>query len=201
MRKGSIFIISGPSGSGKDTVLRGVLEKYNDIDFSISSITRPMRGNEKDGDKYHFISVEEFRKMIEEDKLLEYNEFVGNYYGTPREPVEECIANGRDMIIEVDVNGARQIREKRPDAISVFIMPPSLTELKNRLINRGTETIEVIEKRIEVAIYEITHADEYDYIVLNDVLDDAIDDFNSVIANERVSVKKQSYLIEKVLNS
>lgn len=201
MNKGSIYIISGPSGSGKDTVLKGVFETYPDIGFSISSITREMRPGEVEGEKYHFISREEFETMIKDDALLEYNQFVGNYYGTPRGPVEECIDAGRDMIIEVDVNGAAQIREKRPDAISIFIMPPSLSELRKRLIARATDAPEVIEKRVKEAIREIEHADEYDYIVLNDVIDDAIDRFNSIIANERLRAGRQAYLIEKVLNS
>ncbi len=201
MNKGSIFIISGPSGSGKDTVLKGVFEKYPDIGFSISSITREMRTGEVEGEKYHFISREEFETMIKDDALLEYNQFVGNYYGTPRGPVEKCVNEGKDMIIEVDVNGAGQIREKRPDAISVFIMPPSLTELRKRLTERATDAPEVIEKRVKEAIREIEHADEYDYIVLNDVIENAIDGFNSIIANERLRVGRQAYLIEKVLNS
>lgn len=199
MSKGRLYIISGPSGSGKDTVLQGVFKKCPDIAFSISSITRDMRPGEVEGDKYHFISREEFEAMIENDDLLEYNVFVGNYYGTPRGPVEKCLAEGKDMLIEVDVNGARQIREKCPDAISVFIMPPSLEVLKARLTGRGTDAKEVIEKRICVALDEIAESGNYDYIVVNDVLEEAVNDFVSIIKSDRLRIERQVSLINKVL--
>lgn len=199
MSKGRLYIISGPSGSGKDTVLKGVFAKCPEIEFSISSITRDMRPGEVEGEKYHFISREEFEAMLKADELLEYNVFVGNYYGTPRGPVEECLKNGKDMLIEVDVNGARQIREKCPEAISVFIMPPSLEILKARLTGRGTDAKEVIEKRIKVALDEIEQSKLYDYIVVNDVLEDAIDDFVTIIKSDRLKTERQSAIINKVL--
>ena len=180
MNKGRVYIIAGPSGSGKDSVMKKVFEKAPDIAFSISSITRAMRPGEVEGEKYNFISRECFEQMIANDELLEHNVFVGNYYGTPKAPVIECIESGRDMLIEVDVNGAEQIREKMPDAVSVFIMPPSLEILKNRLTGRGTDSQEVIDKRLNEALREIASAKDFDYIVVNDDLETAADNFVSI---------------------
>lgn len=199
MSKGKVFMISGPSGSGKDTVLKLLFGKYPNIRFSISSITRAMREGEVEGEKYNFISVEKFQNMINNDELLEYNEFVGNFYGTPRKPVEDAVNNGEDIIVEIDVNGAAQIRKKIPDAISIFIMPPSLEILKARLSGRGTETAELVEKRLNAALNEIKRAEEYDYIVVNDALDEAVSDIASIITSEQLRVSRQQKLIKEIL--
>lgn len=199
MNKGRLFIISGPSGSGKDTVLQELFKKCPDLLFSISSVTRPMRQGETEGEKYNFISREQFESMIANDELLEHNQFVGNYYGTPKAPVEAAINSGKDIIVEIDVNGAAQIRSKIKDAISVFIMPPSLEILKARLSRRGTETADVIEKRIAVALGEISRATEYDYIVVNDDLIEAVDDFAAIITADRLKIERQSALVDFVL--
>lgn len=130
MNKGRLFILSGPSGSGKDTIIKQVLEKRPQLQLSISSITRDMREGEIEGEKYHFISREEFEDLLGKDMFLEHNVFVGNYYGTPKQPVEQCLLEGKDIIVEVDVNGAAQVKEKMPEAISIFIMPPSFEVLK-----------------------------------------------------------------------
>ena len=199
MSKGTAFIISGPSGSGKDTLLVKLFERCPELEFSISSITRDMREGEVEGEKYNFISRETFEKMIEEDELLEYNVYVGNYYGTPKTPVVKAIEEGKDIFIEVDVNGASNIRKKLPSAVSIFIMPPSFEELKRRLCSRGTESAEIIEKRMNEAIGEIKRATEYDYVVVNGDIDTAVDDIISVIKGCRLTLKNQKHIIDEVL--
>ena len=199
MSKGGVFVVSGPSGSGKDTVLKGLFAKNPDIVFSISSITRAMRPGEKEGEKYNFISRECFEDMIKNDLLLEHNVFVGNYYGTPRIPVEKAVSEGRDIIIEVDVNGAAQIRKKLPEAVTVFIMPPSFEELKRRLVGRGTESEELIEKRLRSALDEIRRAEEYDYIIVNDDAAAASQSLMSVIKACRLKTERQKNIINEVL--
>lgn len=199
MNKGGVFIVSGPSGSGKDTILTELFKEKPEIGFSISSITRGMRDGEKQGEKYNFISRTEFEEMIVEDALLEYNVYVDNYYGTPKAPVIEAVESGKDFIIEVDVNGAEQIRQKMPEAVSIFIMPPSFEELERRLSGRGTETTEAIAKRMENALGEISRAAEYDYIVVNDNIADAVHDIISIISSERLRLEKQKYIINEVL--
>ena len=199
MSKGGVFVVSGPSGSGKDTVLKGLFAENPDILFSISSITRAMRPGEREGEKYNFISREHFEEMIKNDLLLEHNVFVGNYYGTPRIPVEKAVSEGRDIIIEVDVNGAEQIRKKLPEAITVFIMPPSFEELKRRLVGRGTESEELIEKRLRSALNEIRRAEEYDYIIVNDDAAAASQSLMSVIKACRLKTERQKNIINEVL--
>lgn len=199
MTKGSVFIISGPSGSGKDTLLKVLFEKHPEIAFSISSITRDMREGEIEGEKYNFISREAFEKMIENDELLEYNVYVNNYYGTPKAPVIAATQKGLDIIIEVDVNGAANIRKKLPEAVSIFIMPPTFNELERRLKGRGTESDEVIAKRMNEALAEIKRATEYDYIVVNDDIEVAVDNINAVIQGHRLRFMNQQHIINEVL--
>ena len=201
MSNGKVFIISGPSGSGKDTVLKEVFKKSTDIYFSISSITRDMREGEVEGEKYHFISRTEFEQGLENNAFLEYNKYLDNYYGTPKAPIDENVTKGLDVIIEVDVNGAASIREKMPEAISVFIMPPSFEVLKKRLSGRGTETKAQIDGRMKAALDEIARAVEYDYIVVNDDLTQAVDDFLTIMRSEKLTLDQQKNLINEVLEN
>ncbi len=183
MVKGIALIVSGPSGSGKDTMLRSLLEKYPEIKFSISTVTRPKRGNAEEDCKYNFVSCETFEQMIENNEFLEYNLYLGNYYGTPKKPVIDAIENGDVIILEIDVNGAENVRKNMPGIKSVFIMPPSMEELEHRLSGRGTEPAEVVKKRIDQAKSEISRSNEYDYIVVNGVLENAVDELYNIINN------------------
>lgn len=199
MSKGRLLIVSGPSGSGKDTILKKVFERLPEIKFSISSTTRAMREGEVEGEKYNFVSVERFEEMIKNHQLLEYNNYVGNYYGTPKAPVDEVIAEGGEIIIEVDVNGQRNIKNLVESSLSIFIMPPSFEVLKARLSGRGTDSQEVVEQRMQAALEEIACAKNYDYIVVNDDLEEAVEDFISVVKTDRLSLERQNYLIDEVL--
>ncbi|MBQ8303679.1 MAG: guanylate kinase [Clostridia bacterium] len=199
MNKGSLFIISGPSGSGKDTVLKEVFKLLPDVAFSVSTITRPMRVGEVEGEKYNFVSKEKFLSMLENDELLEFNEYIGNFYGTPRKPVDKALAEGRDMILEVDVNGAFKVKEKMKDAVSIFIMPPSFTELKRRLSSRGTDDEAVINKRMLEALREIENAVNYDYIVVNDNILAAAQDVEHIILSSRLKTARKKEIINEVL--
>ncbi len=201
MSKGGVFVVAGPSGSGKDTLFKELFKRRPEIKFSISSITRPMRVGEVEGEKYNFITREKFLSMLENDELLEYNEYIGNYYGTPKAPVIAAIEKGQDILIEVDVNGAKEICEKLPEAVTVFIMPPSYKELKRRLSGRGTETQELIDKRMKEALNEIARATEFDYIVVNDDINTAVDDIIEVISSSRLTLKRQKNLIDGVLSN
>ncbi|MBE6798696.1 MAG: guanylate kinase [Ruminococcaceae bacterium] len=185
MNKGTLIILAGPSGSGKDTVMKELFKLLPDLKFSISSITRDMREGEVNGEKYNFITREEFESMIENKQLLEYNVYCGNYYGTPKAPVEKAIAEGKEILIEIDVNGAEEVRKNCTDYFSVFIMPPSFEVLRERLVGRGTDKMEVIEKRLEEAKAEMARANEFDYIVVNDDLMTAVQNFKTIIEAER----------------
>lgn len=199
MSKANIFIVSGPSGSGKDTILQEVFKQRPELFFSISSITRAMRPGEKEGEKYHFISKQAFEKGLAQGAFLEHNCYVGNYYGTPKAPVLAAVEQGRDAVIEVDVNGAAQIRQKLPECVSIFIMPPSFSVLKKRLRGRNTESEAQITERLNAALREIERAGEFDYIVVNDALEKAVTDFITVIESSRLQYRNQKNIIDEVL--
>ena len=193
-KKGLLIVFSGPSGVGKGTVRKLVFEKLaNKLYYSISMTTRKIREGEQDGKDYFFVSREKFLQEIEKDNLLEYNEYVGNFYGTPKNIVFDKMNSGTDVMLEIEVNGARQIKEQIPNCVSIFIAPPSYGALKDRLVGRQTDSPEVIEKRLEKAKDEIGLAWAYDYIVLNDSIEEA--------ANEVVSIIESEHLrVERVLN-
>ena len=200
MKKGSLFIFSGPSGIGKDTVLKEVLNSSDDIKLSISSITREMREGEIEGEKYHFVSREDFEEMINKKELLEYNEYIGNFYGTPKAPVVEWMNNGYNVILEIDVNGAFKVKKKMPEAVMVFMLPKSIDVLRHRLEKRGTESPETIEKRLRQAAREITFAPEYDYVFFNDDLETAVNDLKSIIRANALLIENMKDNYRKVID-
>ena len=190
-RKGLLVVFSGPSGVGKGTVRKKFFEKMGDkLYYSISMTTRNIREGETDGVDYHFISKEQFLEEIQNDNVLEYNEYVGNFYGTPKDIVFEKINNGIDVVLEIEVNGAKMIKEKVPNCVSIFIAPPSYDALKERLVGRNTEAPDVIEKRLIKAEDEISSANLYDYIVINDDVDEASNEVISIIESEHLRVDR-----------
>ncbi|RWR14076.1 guanylate kinase [Siminovitchia fortis] len=183
--KGILIVLSGPSGVGKGTVRKAVFSRPDaKFEYSISMTTRKPREGEVDGVDYFFKSKEEFEKLIEEGKLLEYAQYVGNYYGTPVDYVKETLEAGKDVFLEIEVQGAKQVREKIPDGIFIFLMPPSLAELKNRIVGRGTESVDLIRNRMEAARKEIELTSMYDYIVVNDDVERAVDKINAIVQAE-----------------
>ncbi len=200
MSKGTLFIVSGPSGCGKGTVLAEILKQDN-VYYSVSATTRAPRPGEVNGVNYHFLSKDEFEKLIENGGMLEYANYCGNYYGTPKKPVEDMLAEGKNVILEIEVQGALKVMEKCPEAVSVFILPPSLKELRRRLHKRGTETEEVIEKRIGEAAGEIRKAVNYDYVMINGELEIAVSDLLSIINSQKLKKENSEYLIDEVLEN
>ena len=182
--KGILIVVSGFSGAGKGTIMKALLNKYDNYALSISATTRNPREGEVDGREYFFKTREEFEKMIAKDELIEYAKYVNNYYGTPKAYVEEQLANGKDVILEIEIQGALKVKEKFPETLLLFVTPPSAEILKNRLIGRGTETMEVIEQRMSRACEEAEGMDKYDYYVVNDVLDECVENVHNIIQAE-----------------
>lgn len=198
MNKGVLVVVSGFSGAGKGTVMKALLEKYDNYALSISATTRNPRPGEKDGEAYFFRTREEFEKMIEEDALLEYAKYVENYYGTPRAYVEQQLENGKDVILEIEIQGAMKVKEKIPQAVLVFVTPPSMDELKNRLIGRGTETMDVIESRLKRASEEAEGIEDYDYLLINDNLDVCVEDLHHLIQSEHYRADRNKAFIADI---
>ena len=197
-KRGILIVVSGFSGAGKGTVMRALLEKYDNYALSISATTRNPREGEVDGREYFFKTTEEFEKMIAQDELIEYARYVNHYYGTPRSYVEEQLENGKDVILEIEIQGALKVKEKFPDTLLVFITPPSAKELRRRLIGRGTESMEVIEQRLARAKEEAEGIDDYDCLIVNDDLESCVDELHSVIQNEKKKVARNGEFFSKI---
>lgn len=194
--KGKLIVISGPSGSGKSTVVNKAIQGREDMCFSTSVTTRSPRPGEVDGKDYFFIDPQRFQEMVERDELLEHARYVSHSYGTPRAFVEQKLNDGLNVILDIEVQGARQVREKMPDAVLVFIIPPSLEELRRRLVNRGTDAADVIEARLQRAAEELKEADLYDYLIINDDLETAAREFTSILTAEHCRVPHRIHLLK-----
>ena len=196
---GRLFVVSGPAGVGKGTLDKALLERHQDMKLSVSATTRAPRPGEIDGVHYFFKTEEEFKAMIERNEFLEYmHVFQTNYYGTPRSFVEEQLSRGIDVILEIDVQGAMKVKKAFPNAVMIFIAPPSMAELKSRLIGRNTETLEQIEKRFATAEKEIAMLPEYEYVVTNDVVEMAVNRMESIITAEKCKVSRSDALLAKL---
>ena len=193
MVQGTLYIVSAPSGEGKSSLIQALLktQPLYDTQVSISHTTRAIRPGEKDGEHYFFVDKEAFREMIERDAFLEHAEVFGNYYGTSRETIEQVLASGVDVFLDIDWQGAQQIRKKMPQARSIFVLPPSKDELDRRLRGRGQDSEAVIAKRMAQAVAEMTHFAEYDYLIVNDDFDLALSDLKTIIRAERLRLSRQ----------
>ena len=184
MRRGKTFIICGPSGVGKGTVVARLLASDPKLYFSVSATTRPTRSGEVDGKHYHFLSREQFQRWIDEDAFLEHAEFVGNLYGTPKLYVDKAMDQGRDVILDIEIQGAEQVHRRRPEAIRIYVAPPSWAELERRLIGRGTEDMEKVRRRLERGKEEFAVARDFDYFVINDTVDRAVEELRAILLAE-----------------
>jgi guanylate kinase len=188
---GILFLISAPSGSGKSTLVNQLRSLVDNLEFSVSYTTRPPRGSEQEAREYHFISREEFQRMIEADEFLEYADVFGNYYGTARHSLTDAFSKGKDLLLDIDVQGASQVRQRVPEAVSIFLMPPTPQDLAYRLRNRsraeGALDMEVINRRLAKARQEIENYREYGYILVNDILDRAVEEMAAIVSSERMS--------------
>jgi guanylate kinase len=192
--KGLLIVLSGPSGVGKGTVRKAVFSQPDiRFEYSISATSRSMRPGEREGIDYFFKSREQFEKMIQDEELLEYTEYVGNYYGTPVEYVKQTLEEGKDVFLEIEVEGAKQIRDKFPDGLFIFLIPPSLSELQNRIRIRGTESDELISSRMQVAVEELKMMNLYDYVVENDKVEHAVEKIKAIVIAEHC----RRYRVEK----
>jgi len=185
-RKGTLFVMTGASGVGKDTIRQAALPEISNLFFSISATTRQQRPGEIHGKQYYFYDKESFENLIKTDGLLEHAEYVGDYYGTPSQPVLKALKNGQDVLLEVELVGARKVKERLPEAVMIFIAPPTLSELERRLRGRGTDSEEKIQKRLSRAREEIRAIKEFDYVIINDMLSQAVRDFSVIINAERL---------------
>lgn len=194
MKKGRLFVLSGPSGTGKGTICKKILH-HVDANLSVSMTTRKPRAGETEGESYYFVDDKEFLSVLEEDGFLEHMEVYGSLYGTPKGPVLDALNKGKDVILEIDIQGALKVKESFPDGVFIFILPPSLKELEERLIKRGTEDKENIELRLSETINELSHIDKYEYYVVNDSVEDAASAIISIMKAEHSKVDDDTVMI------
>ncbi|WP_374343716.1 guanylate kinase [Azonexus sp.] len=200
---GNLYVVAAPSGAGKTTLVRMLLEREPAVRLSVSYTTRPPRPGEQNGREYHFVDVDSFRGMIERHEFLEWAEVHGNFYGTSKKWIADRLTAGEDVLLEIDWQGAQQVRELFPGAIGIFILPPSMEELTRRLTGRGTDAADVIARRLAAAQAEMRHVGEFDYVIINDLLDRALDDLHAIVRATRLILAAQrlrhAALFEKLI--
>ncbi|MEM6984013.1 MAG: guanylate kinase [Pseudomonadota bacterium] len=198
--RGNLFILSAPSGAGKSSLINALLKKHADMKVSVSHTTRAPRPGENDAEHYHFVSVDEFKALIAKDDFFEWAQVFDNYYGTSKQAIEEQLAAGIDVFLDIDWQGARQVREIMDDVKTIFILPPSKQELEQRLNNRGQDSAEIIAGRMAQAQSETSHYDEYDFVVVNDDFDTALSEIESVVIAQRLTLKAQTTRHQTLIN-
>ena len=196
--RGILVVVSGFSGAGKGTLMKRLMEKYDNYALSVSATTRAPRPGEEHGREYFFHTKKEFEELILEDALIEYAQYVNNYYGTPKAYVEKQLNMGKDVILEIEIQGALKVKKKMPNTLLLFVTPPNAEELKRRLVNRGTESLEVIESRLSRASEEAKGMSEYDYILINDVIEDCVDNMHNIIQSQHDAVKNRQEFIKEI---
>jgi len=201
MSKGLLLVVSAPSAGGKGTILKELFQRNKNLRMSVSATTRQPRPGEEHGKHYYFISRDEFQQLIDNGSMLEYAEYVGNLYGTPKGPVDQWLEEGHDVVLEIEVQGGAQIKRIVPDCVSIFITPPSMEVLEKRLRGRGTEEEDIIRKRLDTARQELTQAEHYDYVVVNDRLEDAVDDIQAIIRSEKLRYMRDPDFINGLLSA
>lgn len=200
MNKGKLYIISAPSGAGKTSLVKQLVADLDQLSVSVSHTTRKMRDGETDGKDYFFTSLEAFKKMIEQQAFLEHAQVFDNFYGTTQQSVEDSLNNGVDIILEIDWQGAQQVRKMLPESISIFILPPSIEVLQQRLENRGQDSQDIIARRMQDAVNEMSHCDEFDYLIVNDDFNQALAELTGVFVSQRLEKKRQLQTLAPLLN-
>lgn len=200
-KRGVLFVVSGPSGAGKGTVCKALVEKNPEVFLSVSATTRKARPHEVEGVHYYFLDEEDFQSRIREGDMLEYAVFCGNYYGTPKHRVDEMLEQGKNVILEIEVQGAMKVRDKYPEGVYIFVLPPSMRELRNRIVGRGTESQEVIDERLRTAAWEYGHISKYNYVLLNDSVEAAVERFEAIIRAEHCRVERNAGFVKELCDS
>ncbi len=196
---GKLIVVSGASGVGKSTVLKEVMSRLPNLHFSVSATTRPQRPGEVDGVNYYFVDHDKFRSMIDHQELLEYAEYVGNYYGTPEAPIDRALDEGNDILLDIEIQGALNVKKRRPDTILIYMMAPSFNELKRRLSGRGDTAPEIVAERLSHAKWEFSHASQYDYLVINDQVEHAVNEIISIITAEKCKMDCRIHVLKEEL--